>query len=82
MKSKCRTPKSKELIIVVFQALTYILNIKSTPTQQTVSAAAFQQQQQSPEDSPIMTQGTGGGGDLYALEKVEKLKKQWLELVP
>jgi hypothetical protein len=45
------------------------------PTQQTVSVA-FQQQ---PEDSPIIAQGTG---DLSALEKIEKLKKQWLELLP
>jgi hypothetical protein len=43
------------------------------PTQPTVSA--FQQ----PEDSSIITQGTG---DSSALEKVAKLKAQWLELLP
>ena len=52
----------------------------TNPTQPTVSAAAAFQQQQL-EDSPIIThQGTGD--DLSALEKIEKLKKQWLELLP
>ena len=49
----------------------------TNPTQQTVSAAF--QQQQPEEDSPIITQGTGG---LSALEKTTKLKQQWLELLP
>jgi hypothetical protein len=49
------------------------------PTQQTVTSAAAFQQQPPGEDSPIMTQGTG---DLSALEKIEKLKQQWIELVP
>jgi hypothetical protein len=44
------------------------------PTQPTVSAF-----QQPSEDSPIITQGTG---DSSALAKIEKLKKQWLELLP
>jgi hypothetical protein len=52
----------------------------TNPTQQqTVSAAAFQQQQPEGEDSPIMTQGTG---ESSALEKIEKLKQQWIELLP
>ncbi len=46
----------------------------ATPTQQTVSAALQQ------EDSPIITQGTEE--DSSALAKIEKLKKQWLELLP
>ncbi len=54
----------------------------TNPTQQTVPTAAFQQQkQQSEEDSPIIThQGTEG--DSSALEKITKLKIQWLELLP
>jgi hypothetical protein len=51
------------------------------PTQQTVtSAATFQQQPV--EDSPIITHQGTGEGDLSALEKIEKLKKQWLALLP
>ena len=53
---------------------------RTNPTQQTVSAAFQQQYQQQPEeDSPIITQGTGG---LSALEKTTMLKQQWLELPP
>jgi hypothetical protein len=44
------------------------------PTQPTVSA--FQQPE---EDSPMITQGTG---DLSALEKITKLKQQWMKLLP
>ena len=53
----------------------------TNPTQQIVSTAYFQQQQPG-EDSHIITQGTGGEGDLSVLEKIEKLKKQWLDLLP
>ena len=54
----------------------------ANPTQQTLSAAdSFQQQQSEEENSPLIThQGTEE--DLSALEKIEKLKKQWLELLP
>jgi hypothetical protein len=45
----------------------------TNPTQPTVSA--FQQQ----EDSSMITQGTGG---LSTLEKITKLKQQWIELLP
>jgi len=49
----------------------------TNPTQQTLSTF-----QQPGEDSAIISQGTQDSPGLTALEKVEKLKKQWLELLP
>jgi hypothetical protein len=54
----------------------------ANPTQQIVSAAdSFQQQQSEEENSPRITHPRTEE-DLSALEKIEKLKKQWLELLP
>ena len=65
----------------------HILSAQQQPAQQTVtSTAAFEQQP--PEDSPIISQGIKGSPTIVqgteenssALEKVEKLKAQWMEL--
>jgi hypothetical protein len=68
----------------------------TNPPQQTVTSAAVTFQQQQPgEDSPTISQEIGNSPKLTALEKqsedspeltatekITKLKKQWLELLP
>ena len=63
----------------------------TNPTQQTISAAAFKQQQLSEDstitlsqglkDSPTIDQGTTED-DSTAMEKITKLKQQWLSNLP